>query len=259
MQTLLSILIPTLLLPGLLSIALYWPSRRYPAAAWGIALIWLPSLIWLTGWPVLYPAEANNWLWLLAPLSILIGIRYQSRPATHGLGQSLLLIVILFAITWPVLADTLQTQLLLELLTVLISSRLLVRAIAQPHTASPALATAISAAGAGISIALAGSLLIGQLVIALATVLSAFVIAELLRQPLSVPLAKLIPLQQLYLSLLVIARVYAELPLGPSALLLGAILGGTLIRHRLAPVFSLLCVSSALLWLQLATDSTAYY
>ena len=109
--------------------------------------------------------------------------------------------------------------------------------------------------------ALDGSLLVGQLAIALASVTGAFALIELYKRlsTSAVGLAQLVPLVQVYLALLLIARVYAEIPLASSTLLLAAPLLGLLPRSRFAVLGSVASVAGALAWVLLTADSSSYY
>ncbi len=47
----LQLILPSLLLPLVLSALLFALSRQHHKLLWGLPLIWLPSYFWLIGWP----------------------------------------------------------------------------------------------------------------------------------------------------------------------------------------------------------------
>ena len=261
METLIQMVLPSVVLPLLLSALLWWLSRYYSVALWGLPLIWLPSYIWLTGWPSLLPAEANEWLMLLVILATLINFTLKSKPWTLVAAHTLLLVFALIAIAWPVMKFQLDVVLVIEMLVVTFAAIVLYRFSVNDRATMPSLSMAISSGGMGIVIALGGSLLIGQLAGSLASVLAVFAIADVIRkrQQASVGTLNLIPVMQIYLAILVIARIYAEIPPGPSALLLVAPLAGLIPVTRYASAFSAVSVISAISWLLLTADSSSYY
>lgn len=260
METLLQMLLPSAVLPFLLSALLWWSTRRKPAMLWSLALIWLPSYVWLLGWPPLFPAEANQWLWLLVLAAVTINLMFKSRLALMVAFQTALLALILAAVAWPVLQYQLDMLLMVELVTVMGVGFLLSNAAIRGRTAMPVLSLAISSGGMGIISALGGSLLMGQLAGALASVLLVFAVAELFgKLQSSFSPVNLVPVTQLYLVILVIARVFAEIPLGPSLLLLVSPVAILIPANRYAPLFSAVSVLAAMGWLLLTADSSGYY
>lgn len=249
MELLYQIILPGVLLPLVLSFTLWITCRRNAIAAWGIVLAWLPSYIWIAGWPEIIPAEANDWFWLLAVISSLVGVFYSSRDSLFSFLQTALLVVCLIAISWPVLKYQFSIILVLELLAVALASYFIYRASSTDGTAAPALLMVISAGGMAIVIASVGSLLLGQLAGVLAIVLSVFGLHELsskLRSSL-LELHHLGPAIQIYLVLLVTARIFAELPVAIAFLLLVAPLG-LLIKHKYAYIYTSVLVLAAVVW-----------
>ena len=148
-----------------------------------------------------------------------------------------------------------------EMIVVTIVAFVLYRFSVIDRATTPSLSMAISSGGMGIVIALGGSLLIGQLAGSLASVLAVFAMVEIIRKRQQALLSalNLIPIMQIYLAILVIARIFAEIPLGPSSLLLVAPLAGLIPATRYASVFSAVSVITALSWLLLTADSSSYY
>lgn len=261
METLLQMILPAALLPALLSGLALWLNQKNGVAPWVIALIWLPSCVWLVGMPALIPEEASHWLLPLVIFSVLIAALLKSQVKQQVLLQIILLLLILVAVAWPVLNYQFSWMLLVELLAVILVTSLLYFFSAKNQQTMPALTMAISSGGMGLVIALGGSLLIGQLAGALASVLFAFVLLELINRlnKSVVTMMELLPLMQLYLVILVIARVFAEIELLPSVMLLLAPLAAVVINKRYAFVASAVCIGVAVLWLLMTADSSGYY
>ena len=261
MEALLQLILPSAVLPLFLSAVLWCLGRRYVISLWGLPLIWLPSYVWLMGWPSIIPREANDWLWMLAIISVLINTVFKSRLALIAILQTMLMVLVLAAIAWPVLQYQFNIMLVGEIFIVMAAGFILFRNSATGQATSPALSLAISSGGMGLVVALGGSLLIGQLAGALAAVLGAFAVYETVCkfQQSSTSLISLIPVMQLYLAILVIARIFAEIPLGPSVLLLVALLAGLLPVVRYASAFSAVSVIASISWLLLTADASSYY
>ena len=260
METLIQMIVPSAVLPVLLSALLWWVARRNQAMLWTLPLIWLPSYLWIIGWPPLYPSEAIHWLWLLVVASVLINLVLKSRLVLISVLQTVLLTLILIAVAWPVLQYQFEMMLIIEIIAVIAVGIVTFKFSSKDQATTPALTMTISSGGMGLVIALGGSLLIGQLAGALASVLAVFAVSELIRkfQP-SISLSNLVPVMQLYLVILVIARIFAEIPLGPSALLLVAPLAGLIIEKRYAFALSAASVTAAMSWLLLTAESSSYY
>lgn len=261
METIIQMIVPGVLIPLLLSGMLWWMSCHYTTVLWGLPLTWLPSYLWIVGWPPFIPAQATDWLWPLLVASIIINFILQSRLILLIAAQTTLLALVLIAIAWPVMQYQFDMLLVLEIILFVATAFIIVSIAIKKQPAAPALSLAISSGGMGLVIALGGSLLIGQLAGAMASTLGAFALIEVIRrcqQP-SVNFINIIPPLQLYLTLLVIARIFAELPLGPTLLLLCTPLIGLLPAKRFAPVLSIITVISAMSWLLLTADSSSYY
>jgi len=261
MNTLVQLIVPSLLLPLLLSAVLFGLSRRYPSLLWGLVLIWLPSYFWLVGWPKLIPEEANDWLWLLVIFSMGLTIAFMKLKRISALMQTGLLGLVLIVLAWPVLRYQLALGIVEELTAALFAGVIIFSGTVANRAATPALTLSISSGGLALVTALGGSLLIGQLAGALASVVIVFAVFELYRclTAQSIPLIALTPVIQLYLALLVIARVYAEIPFLSAVLLLAAPMFGLLLRGRFTIIGTSVSVAAALAWLLFTADSSSYY
>jgi len=267
METVLQIIIPSIVMPLIISVLALLLIKHYPISNWIVPLIWIPSYIWISGSPNIPPSEAKDWLWLLLGLSIVINYFLKNRQLLATIMQSLLLTLTLIIIALPVLRYQFDIQLLIEITVVLIVSYSSIYSLISNNTSmvfrsrSTAIALAISCAGSGLVIMLAGSLLVGQLVGALAVVLAVFIVIELMFKPqlIILNLQNQIPIIQLYFALLVIARIFVELQLGLSLLLLLAPLIGIVAKHRFAYALSAISVVSAVSWLLLTADASSYY
>ncbi len=262
MNTFQQLVLPSLVLPLALSAAGLLLTRQHPAWQWVLPLIWLPAGFWLTDGAALRPQEANDWLWLLLLTSLVLQVS-TSRflPPKAAWPQTALLSVALILLSWPVLTHQPDYSLVAELFAVLLAGAVILHTCKAEAASAPALTLAASSGGLALVTALGGSLLIGQLAAALAASLGAFALYELylrLTSP-SVGTTHFIPLLQVYLALLVIARLYAGIPLVSAALLLAAPALGLFSQNRFAAVGSTLCATTALLWLLFTADASSYY
>jgi len=248
----------TLALPLALSFVLLCLT---PRSDWqntlGLLLIWLPSYAWIIGLPSVPPLEAVDWLWLLGLMMTMTPII--NRPFRRQMVQTFVLLMGLVALTWPVLRYQLTVVLSIELIITGAAGGVLLHRLNRAPPASPALTMATSAGGLAVASALAGSLLIGQLAAALAAVTGGFALYELIKRSRETRFS----MQQtaltwvIYLGLLTIARVYAELPLGPAVLLGASPLTGLLLPWRYGWFTSLLLAGIALAWIVLNNSTTS--
>jgi hypothetical protein len=258
MNPFLQLILPTLILPLGLSVALLALSRKYPRLRWALPLIWLPAFFWLTGLPDGLPQEAIDWLWPILLLSLLLQFGLQRQKPLIGPAQTGLLLIALVVLSWPLLRHHVGIDLLLELLAVLLVGGI---GLLSSHAgAAPALSLAISSGALALVTALGGSLLVGQLSGALASTLGAFALYELAKRLLApaVTRVQILPLLQIHFALLVIARLYAGIPLPSAALLLIAPVIGLIWRSRFAPAGSAVAALAAVAWLLLTTDDFGY-
>ncbi len=258
MNTFLQMVLPVLLLPVVLSFSVIWLRKRFPIAVLSLIFIWLPSYILLNGWPEFPSPEANNWIWVIALASMLPTI-WMNKPGIQTLVQSVILATGLAAIIWP-LTHILDYATGFELLLVLLTG-IAIFSTQLNQSKMPAMVLAISAVGLGLVTSLGGSLLIGQLSISLAASITAFALYELLAKKTGFenkPLY-LVPVLQIYLLLLVMGRIYADVATGPVLLLLASIATGLLVRGRAAVPASATIVIAALVWSLLSSDASSYY
>lgn len=261
MDMTLQLILPSLLLPMTLSFFLFVVSQRFKILPWILPLVWLPSCFWLTGLPEQFPPqEANHWLWLLVVVSLLVNISLMMHRTLSSYVQVGLLVLGIIILAWPVLDTQANFSLIIELLALLIVAGLVLRCIDFNHPKSPALTLSISSGGLGLVSALGGSVLVGQLSGALASSIGVFALYEIYKRLLTpaVTTMQLSPMILLYFSLLLIARVYAEIPLVSATLLLVAPTP-LIMRHKYGFIASLLCVAMSLTWLLMTTDSSSYY
>jgi len=268
METLLQIILPSVIMPVALSVMVWRLIHHYPTMQWSLPVIWLPSYIWINGIPPSAFGEAKDWLWLLLGLSILLNVFFKPRFVILMLLQTLLLILLLIIIAWPVLQYQFSKMLIIEISTVSTAAAVIFYFIGKINTPtsrslrSPILSLAISSGGLALVVTLTGSLLIGQLAGVIASILfSMFILIALTAKSsnLAINSNNLIPIIQLYFTILVIARIYVELPLGITFLLLLAPLLGLIPKLRYSYVYSAIAVALAISWLMLMADSSSYY
>ena len=259
MNTFFPLIMPSLILPLGLSVIWLVLSRKYPIWRWLVPLIWLPACFWLIGLPDGLPREAMDWLTPILLLSLLLQFSLRQHHNLIGPAQAGLLLIALVLLSWPVLRHEADTALLLELLAVLLAGG--ISFLSSHSSSAPALSLATGGAALALVTALGGSLLVGQLSGALASTLGAFALYELARrlQAPAIVRVQLHPLLQIYLALLVIARIYAGIPLASAALLLIAPFVGLGWQNRFAPAGSAIAALAAIGWLLLTGDDSSYY
>jgi len=254
------LLLQSLILPLLLSLVVYRTTSQKPRwQATGGFFAWLLAYFWILNLPNLPPAEAIDWLWL-AGISF---IAIQFLPSRHQpVSQLLLFLLSLLLISWPLLQYALSPVLIIELLLILLTAAMLL--MSKQSSPAPALIISMSATALAISTALVGSLLIAQLLTALAAAIGVFSLLELKQQwtqPRSVSRLKtsnIMPQALLYLLLLAIARFYADLPVGVALLFLFAALSLRL-NKRIAIGLCLLSISAATTWIFVLQGRNSYY
>jgi len=261
-----SILLPCIIFPLVLSLWVWRYKQRYLILSRVWPFVWLPSYFWLIGFSIFPPGAAKDWLWLLLALSVLIGQLFDQKRSTIIWVATGLFTVFLVLITKPVLENELSVLLIVELGLVLFISHTGVVFLEQRSNSehipsrSSISSLAISCGGLGLTVALEGSLLVGQLILILATIFSVFMLLEFKDRfsnyldPYSV-----IPLLQMYYALLVIALIYAELPLSLGVLFLVSPMVSLMSRLRYAWVYNSLTVLIPVAWQLFVTDSSSYY
>ncbi len=254
------LLLQTIILPLLLSFVVYKTTRQN--TAWltaGLFFAWLSACFWILQLPAWPPAEAVDWLWLAGLAFVTIQLIPDDVNAHYvKAGQLGAFILALLLISLPLLQYALTAELIVELLLILLAAGILV--ITPPSSPAPAFVISMSATALAICAALSGTLLVAQLSGALAAAVGMFAIAELTKRLASSHLqtSALLPLALLYLLLLTIVRLYADLPTGSALLLLFAPLSLRLKNHT-AIGLTLLAALIATAWLLMLQDSNNYY
>ena len=226
----------------------------------GVFIAWLISFFWIVGVPSLPPKEAIEWSIYIGAVFIIISLFLKS-----GFGQiilhALLSIVGAILIAWPVISHTPELQLFVELLFFLLIAGIISYRLLHISPASPALSIGISNAGLAIVAGLGGSLLIGQLSGALAASLGAFALLELYKKLEATQIRRNTTLLTSLLSLLmiIVARIYAELPLVSVVLLALSLTLGLSCRWKYASSLSLILTLFSIVWLLSTADKSSYY
>ena len=257
------LVIQTLVLPLLLSLAVFRFRATPRWQAGGLLLAWLPACFWIQQLPGFPPEEAVDWLWL-AGSAFVATVFLPTR--WRGLAGLLAFLAALLLIGLPVLQYEFSAALGLEFGLALLAAAVLIFADDAPP--APATLLGANATALALASALAGSLLIAQLAGALAASIGLFALDEL-RQRLRGSRLQgiaLLPPALLCLLLLAIARLYAGLPAGPALLLLLALMAlrwkwRAAVDLPLNPslALSLLLSGSAVVWTFLLQDGSATY
>jgi len=224
----------------------------------GNVLIWLAAYAWMIRWPEFPPGEAVDGLWLLLVTSVAAG--YAAQRRTRWLLQTAVLLSAIIAIAWPVLHYQSSVALISELVIIIVTGGVLFSRAEHIPPVAPALTLAIQATGLAIASALSGSLLVGQLSAALAALAGVYAIPEILGRLHKTPfsLRQRLTFLPLYLALLAIARLYAELPPITTGLLLASAVLSTLTPWRHGWAISLLLNVCAIGLMILNSDNGAY-
>ncbi|HED34848.1 MAG TPA: hypothetical protein ENJ08_11685 [Gammaproteobacteria bacterium] len=255
------LLLQTIILPLLLSFAVYKTAPKN--TAWltaGLFFAWLPASFWILQLPAWPPSEAVDWLWLAGLAFIAVQSIPNNLIKTYYIkaGQLGTFTLALLLISLPLLQYAPTIELFIELLLMLLAAGILV--IAPQSSPAPAFVISTSSAALAVCAALSGTLLVAQLTGALAAAAGIFAIDELAKRLASSRLqtSALLPLALLYLLLLTIVRLYADLPTGPALLLLVAPLSLRL-KKQTTIGLTLLAVLVATAWLLMLQDSNNYY
>ncbi|GEM_PF-2390414 len=225
----------------------------------GSVLIWLAAYAWIIQWPAFPPGEAVDGLWLLLVASVAAG--YTTHRRVRWLFRTAVFLTAIIAIAWPVLRYQPSIALAAELVTIIVTGSVLFSYAERIPPPAPALTLVIQATGLAIASALSSSLLVGQLSAALAAVTGASVIPEIRDRLHKTPfdVQQRLAFLALYLGLLAIARLYAELPPATTALLLASAIFSTLAPWRHSWAISLLLNAGAIGLVILNSDNNAYY
>ncbi|VAW81427.1 hypothetical protein MNBD_GAMMA14-1907 [hydrothermal vent metagenome] len=254
------IIIQSVALPFSLSILLLWLVQGkdiYKLA--GSVMIWLAMYAWIIQWPELPPGEAVDWLWLL--LVAMAATGYMAHRRTRHFLRTTLFLTVVIAIAWPVLRYQPSIIMISELVVIVTIGGFLFNLAEKTRPVTPALNLAIQASGLAIACALSGSLLVGQLSAALAAVTGGYAIPEMLywKKETRFSTQQILVFLPLYLALLLIARIYAELPITTTLLLLTGLVSSALIPWRHSWAISLLLNTGAIGLVLLNSDSSTYY
>lgn len=210
-----SIVLQSVALPLVLSVAgLVLARRRNLDAAILLAAWWL-AYLWMAGLPDWPPIKALDWAGLLAALSVAMTWRISGRRSL--LGQALLFAVAPFVLGWPLIVHQPTVGLVVELAEMAAIGALTVMMVSKSTARHHAPAFMVGAVGLAIAATLAGSLLIGELAAALASCLGGCVLYDIVRRRKNPrddsSVWHMVPVAFLFLALLVNARLYADLPL----------------------------------------------
>lgn len=260
MSPYLLIIVQSVALPfGLSGLLLGWTLHKDVHKMIGSILVWLTAYAWILGWPELPPGEAVDWLWLLLVVNAAASCIAHRRA--QWLLRTTVFLIAIVAIAWPVLHYQPSVALISELVIIMLAGGVLFSRREQIQAAAPAFSLSIQATGLAIASALSGSLLVGQLSTALAAVTGPYAILEIFNRLHKTPFSaqQSLTFIALYLGLLAIARLYAELPPATAILLLAGPLLSVLAPWRHGWAISLLLNACAVGLLLLNSDNTAYY
>jgi len=261
MDMIIQLILPSLLLPLALSVGMLVWSRSDPDMLLTLPLIWLPSSFWLLGLPDPFPPqEASQWLWVLVLISTTINLCLAGRAQSARYFQAGLVVLATLIISWPVLHSGSGWEFYIELIALAVVAGTLLLSINRAEPVAPALILSICAGGLALVASLGGSVLVGQLSAAMASALGAFALYEMITRLTRSKLAstRMSPWLVLYFALLLIARVYAEIPLFSAAMLLVAPTA-LVTRHRYRIAGVLVAIGLSLGWLLMTADSSSYY
>ncbi len=262
MDMIVQLILPSLLLPLALSAGMLVWSRSDPDMLLTLPLIWLPSSFWLLGLPDPFPPqEASQWLWVLVLISTTINLCLAGRALSARYFQAGLVVLAILIISWPVLHSGPGWEFYIELIALAVLAGTLLLSMANTaESPAPALILSICAGGLALVASLGGSVLVGQLSAAMASALGAFALYEMVTRLTRSKLAstRMSPWLVLYFALLLIARVYAEIPLFSAAMLLVAPTA-LVTRHRYSVAGVLVATGLSFGWLLMTSDSSSYY
>jgi len=226
----------------------------------GVLMTWLVSYLWIAGTPSFLPKEAVEWSVYLGGVLTITSFIVKSIKSQALLFSTLSILGVIL-IAWPVISHAPTIQLFAELTFFALFAIIIAFRMKDSSKASPALSIAVSNGGLAIVAGLGGSLLIGQLAGALASALGAFAIYELFKKLEQTQMNYSTRLLGALLSLLmlVVARIYAELPLVSMALLALSLTLGLITKWRYASGLGLAAVIISITYLLLTTDESSYY
>ncbi|NOZ36681.1 MAG: hypothetical protein GXP11_01175, partial [Gammaproteobacteria bacterium] len=123
------LLLQTIILPLLLSFAVYKIARQ--DTRWlttGLFFAWLPACFWILQLPSWPPSEAVDWLWLAGLTFLAIQLISDNGIKTHYIkaGQLASFSLALLLISLPLLQYAFTTELIIELLLILLVAGILI-------------------------------------------------------------------------------------------------------------------------------------
>lgn len=264
-------------LPGVFSLLAQLFCRRYQQFSYLQAPLmiigWLMAYAWIVSGPNFPPRQASDWLGLAALFAVLpIAIAPLPQKLVKALVFSIISAGMLVA-AWPVLTfdATIKTHALIWLemtLYIALLSAIVLKNSHKSHLAQPLFNYALSTATLGIITILSGSLLLGLLAIALAFAHAWPALIDLKNTVLTAPHPTKLPFNVLAYAiaifLLMMARTYAEIPIGAGLLL---IIGGGLTSlygraaRKAAIVNALFCITAlaVTLYVEFGSNSPASY
>lgn len=211
------LIIQTLLLPLSLSLLLFLikPNKNSFSTV-SFLFIWLLSYFWIMGFAALKPTEALDWLWISCLVILFIFF------LNNGLWKSILIVIVFITsfmvYGWPIIQYQLDFSILFDLSLVIFISIIIIfrtNRLSEKTSINSAIIFFISSSSLAIVVGINGSLLIAQLSAALAATLAGFVFIELRKHRTENYLNnnQIILSINIYLALLFIGKIYAELPL----------------------------------------------
>ncbi len=271
----LELILSSLLLPLILSFFLSSILRqRDQKGGWksgvGLLMAYLPSYLWIAGIPSLPPAQTLGWVGFIGIGSLAV-IAVINLPKS-GPGKRLIVLFSIFSVSiillsWPILRHSFSLLLAVELavfLAVWIGLGLLV---IQP-TGNKDIPLSITGAGFALAAVLGGSLLIGQLTVALAVALGGFALHELIsRKKQSINAETALVAVSLLGCTVLLGWQYAEIPSLPLiSIFVGSVAGLFMFKRRgrgwrfiaLNALVMSIPIFFGLVWLVITSDNSGY-
>jgi hypothetical protein len=212
MNLLVSMVLQSVALPLVLSVAGLALVQRRGFDAAILLLAWWLAYLWMTGLPDWPPIKALDWIGLLTAISVAMSWRISGRSLLWG--QASLFAAAPFVLGWPLIVYQPTTSLVVELAGMAAMSALTVVVIAKSSTRHHGSVFLISAAGLAVAATLAGSLLIGELAAALASCLGGWLLYDIVRRRKNPgdgsSVWYLLPVALLFLALLISTQLYAD-------------------------------------------------
>ncbi|VAW60888.1 hypothetical protein MNBD_GAMMA11-2800 [hydrothermal vent metagenome] len=250
------ILLQTLVVPFFISvIAFRYLDERHALA--GMVVAWLVSYFWILGKVPFVPQTAEELLWIFMGVAVLS--RYFLQKNTFQYSLMGMFLAAIAAISWPVLSYEITVQFVLEMLLFVAAGSVVV--VFKCRSDRPALLVVMGFTVLSLISALSGSLLIGQLAGSVSGVSAIYVLPEIRRyfRQKQMQDKTFSVLMLLYLLILYIARVFAEVELYVVIALMTAGLFGLFARkNTLLILTALMYIVSVAIMYSLGSDSSYY-